>query len=96
MLTVERQPAAPSIEWRPDLARAQREPGYANAVREFVLGHLPFVTWTSAEILRDADSVRCLVAQSHYDTAGDALRDRAGRPTTRTASVPLAPDEVGP
>ena len=96
MIAVEPQRTAPTVEWRPDLARAQREPGYGDTVREFVLGHLPFVTWTSAEILRDADSVRWLVAQSHYDTAGDALRDRAGRPTTRTASRPLAPDEVGP
>ena len=94
MLTVERQPAAPSIEWRPDLARAQREPADADRVREFVADRLPWATWTTAAIVEDG--VRWLVADSRYDSDGDALRDRHGRPTTRTATAPLAPDEVGP
>ena len=95
MLTVERQPAAPSIEWRPDLAHAQREPAYADRVREFVAHRLPWATWTTAAIIVE-DGVRWLVAQSRYDSDGDALRDRHGRPTTRTASVPLDDREVAP
>lgn len=95
MLAVEPQRTAPTVTWVPDRARSEREPAYADTVREFVAHRLSWATWTTAAIIVE-DGVRWLVAESRYDSDGDALRDRHGRPTTRTASLPLAPDEVGP
>ena len=95
MIAVEPERTAPTVEWMPDRARSEREPAYADTVREFVAHRLPWATWTTAAVIVE-DGVRWLVAESRYDSDGDALRDRHGRPTTRTASAPLAPDEVGP